>query len=149
MKGRMSPASAGIRANHAARKKLSAADAQLLDQRLVTRLIGAREVIEQLATLGHELEQSTPGVIVLDVALEVLGEIVDAFREDCDLNLRRTGVAGLGRIGLDDFRLACGRNRDRIFLFLSGLRMRPGRDVVQRGRHKRCARALARAIGEV
>src|SRR6266571_3010604 len=119
MKKRMSPASARKRANHAARKKLSAANTQPLDQRLVARLVSTSEVIEELATLGHELEQSTPGVIVLDVGLEVLGEVGDALRKDSDLNLRRTGIAGLGRIGLDDFRFASGRNRHRISFFLS------------------------------
>src|SRR6516162_2748670 len=93
----------GIRLNarvHA--RNFSAANAQSLDQRLVTRFIDAVEVIEQLATLGHELEQSTPGMIVLDVGLEMLGEAVDALREDRHLHFRRTGIAGLGRVGLDD-----------------------------------------------
>src|SRR5438105_2456565 len=80
----------------------SAADAQFLDQRLVARLVGTGEIIEQLASLGYKLEQSTPGVVVLDVGLEMLGQIVDAFRQDRDLHLRRTRVAGLGPIGLDD-----------------------------------------------
>src|SRR5262245_65968717 len=60
-------------------------------------------------------------MVVLDVALEVLGQIVDAFRKNGHLHLRRSGVAGLGRIGLDDFRLACGRNRHRAFLSLTSL----------------------------
>jgi len=33
------------------------------------------------------------------------GEVVDAFRQDRDLNLGRAGVAGLVGIRLDDFRL--------------------------------------------
>ena len=81
----------GIRLNarvHA--RNFSAANAQSLDQRLVTRFIDAVEVIEQLATLGHELEQSTPGMIVLDVGLEMLGEAVDALRQDRHLHLRRS-----------------------------------------------------------
>src|SRR5262245_19545536 len=96
-----------------AEKANSAADAQPFDQRLVTLLVGTGEVIEQLATLGHELEQATPGVVVLDVGLEMLGEIADALRKDRHLHLRRTRVAGLGRISLDDFRLAGGCDRHR------------------------------------
>src|SRR5215468_11479012 len=99
------------------RCKKSAANTQPLDQRLVTRLVGTGEIIEQLATLGYELEQSTPGMIVLDVTLEVLGQIVDAFRKNGHLHLRRSSVAGLGRIGLDDFRLAGACDRHRVFLF--------------------------------
>src|SRR5215510_6781141 len=94
-----------------------AANTQPLDQRPVTPLVGTGEIIEQLATLRYELKQSTPGMIILDVTLEVLGQIVDAFRKNGHLHLRRSSVAGLGRIGLDDFRLACGCDRHRVFLF--------------------------------
>src|SRR3954470_14002567 len=87
---RTNPVSASKRA------KTSAANAQPLDQRLVTRFVDTSEVIEQLATLGHELEQSTPGMVILDVGLEMLGEAGNALREDRHLHLRRTGVAGLG-----------------------------------------------------
>ena len=48
-------------------------------------------------------------MVVLHVGLEMLGEVVDAFRKDRDLNLGRAGIAGLGRIRLDDFRFACPR----------------------------------------
>ncbi len=46
----------------------SAADTEPLDQRFVSRLIDTDEVIEQLAPLRYEFEQSTPGVIILDVS---------------------------------------------------------------------------------
>ena len=62
------------------RTMTSAANAQLPDQGLVTTLVGTGQVIEELTPLGHKLEQPTPGMVVLDVALEVLGQIVDAFR---------------------------------------------------------------------
>src|SRR5262249_9223288 len=86
--------------------KCSTANPQPLDQRFVTRLIDTREIIEQLPPLRYELEQSTTGVIVLDVGLEVLGEAVDPLREEGYLHLRRTGIAGLDRIAFDHFGLA-------------------------------------------
>src|SRR5262249_2020248 len=101
-------------ARNCPRTNTSAADAQPLDQRLVALLVGTIEVIEQLTTLGHKLEQAAPGMVVLDVALEMLGQAVDALSNDCHLHFRRTGIAGLGRIGLDDFRLAFGRDRHRV-----------------------------------
>ncbi|MNG36637.1 hypothetical protein D3C84_1237320 [compost metagenome] len=52
-------------------------------------------------------------MVVLDVALEVFGQIVDAFRQDRDLDFRRPGVATLGGISLDEFRFTCGRDRHR------------------------------------
>src|SRR5262245_42748536 len=60
-------------------------------------------------------------MIVLDVSLEMLGETVDAFREDRHLHFRRTGIASLGRISLDDFGLAAGSYRHRAVPFLSGV----------------------------
>src|SRR5437763_15453267 len=52
-------------------------------------------------------------MIVLYVGLEVPGQIVDAFRQDRDLNLGRAGVAGFIGVRLDDFRFAFGGNRPR------------------------------------
>ena len=54
------------------------------------------------AALRHELEQATTGMIVLDVGLEMLGQVGDALGEDRDLHLGRTGIAGLGRVFLDE-----------------------------------------------
>src|SRR3954452_2216547 len=68
-------------------------------------------------------------MIVFHVAFEMAGEVVDAFRQDCDLNLRRTGVAGFDGIGLDDFRFAFGGNRHRqtLSLLRAGLAVSPFR----------------------
>ena len=91
----------------------SAADVQPLDQALVARLVLPLDVIKQLAALRHELQQPAPGMVVFGVGLEVTGQVVDALRQDRDLNLRRTGVASLRCIFLDDFSLAAGFNRHR------------------------------------
>ena len=72
-----------------------AADAELLDQRAVARLVLALDVVEERAALGDHLQEATPGMVVLGVGLEVLGQVVDAFGQDCDLDLGRPGVAGL------------------------------------------------------
>ena len=52
-------------------------------------------------------------MVVLPVGLEMLGEVVDAFRQDRDLNLGRAGIAGFVGIRLDDFRFAFRGNRHR------------------------------------
>src|SRR3954452_9057085 len=52
-------------------------------------------------------------MVVLHVGLEMPGEVIDAFRQDRDLDLGRAGVAGFVGIGLDDFRFAFGGNRHR------------------------------------
>jgi hypothetical protein len=103
--------------DHAAHNS-STANTQPLDQRLVTRCVDTGEVIEKLATLGHELEQSTPRMVVLDVGFEMLGEVVDALRKDRHLHFRRPGIAVLGRVDLDDFGLAAGRYRHRVIVLV-------------------------------
>jgi hypothetical protein len=53
---------------------------------------------------------------VLGMRLEMIGEIGDALRQDSDLNLWRTGIAGFGRIFLDELLLALSADRHRIVL---------------------------------
>src|SRR5262249_3601990 len=60
-------------------------------------------------------------MVILDVGLEMLGEAVDALRENRHLHSGRRGIAGLGRVGLDGCGLAAGRYRHRVVLVLSGV----------------------------
>src|SRR5689334_23248357 len=114
----LSKASArGTRGRIPARNK-SAANAEFVDQVLVTLLIGAPQIVEQGAALADKLEQPATRMIVLHVRLEVLGQIVDALGEDGDLHFRRASVSGLLGVLLDDFSLAAACNRHRS-LFLS------------------------------
>src|ERR1700736_1548989 len=101
----------------------------LLEQRLVARLVLLLDVIEQRTARRHQLQKAAPRMVVLHVGLEVPGEIVDAFRQDRDLNLWRAGVAGLGGIGLDDFRFAFGgyRHRQTLSWLRAGLAVSPVR----------------------
>src|ERR1700743_1480299 len=85
----------------------------LLEQRLVTRLVLLLDVIEKGTTRRHQLQQATTRMIVLHVGLEVPGQVVDAFRQDSDLNFGRAGVTGLVGTRLDDVRFAFGGNRHR------------------------------------
>src|SRR6266851_6796403 len=61
---------------------------QALDQGVVALAVPGLEIIEQPAALADHLEQATARMMILRVALEVLGEIGDAFAQDGDLNLR-------------------------------------------------------------
>src|SRR5690606_29169188 len=99
--------------NARVRARQSAADIQPLDQVLVACLVALFDVVEQLTTLRHELQQPAARVVVFRVRLEVLCQVVDAFRQDRNLDLGRTGVAGLERKRLDDFSLAAGGDRHR------------------------------------
>src|ERR1700736_1308555 len=91
----------------------STTNVMLFEQRLVTRLVLLLDVIEKRPARRHQLQKAATRMVVLHVGLEMPGEVVDAFRQDRDLNLGRAGVAGLVGIRLDDFRFTFGGNRHR------------------------------------
>src|ERR1700687_763418 len=106
------------RATSARELNKSATNVMLFEQRLVTRLVLSLDVIEK-RTAGCDHFQKAPArMIVLDVGFEMPGEVIDAFRQDRDLNLGRAGVAGLVGISLDDLRFTFGGNRHRQILSL-------------------------------
>src|SRR4029450_8490445 len=69
--------------------------------------------LRQRRARRQKLRKAGTRMIVLHVGLEMLGEVVDAFRQDRDLNLGRAGIAALGLISLVDFRFVCCGNRHR------------------------------------
>src|SRR5690348_576974 len=80
------------------------------DDLLVSRAVGAREVLEQMVALADHLQQpATRGVILL-VRAEVLGQLVDARGQDRDLHFRRTGVFIVNLVIRDELRLRVGGN---------------------------------------
>src|SRR6202051_2810336 len=101
----------------------------LFEQRLVTRLVLPLDVIEQRTARGDHFQKPAARMIVLHVGFEMPGEVVDAFRQDRNLNLGRAGVAGLVGIRLDDFRFSFGGNRHRqtLSLLRAGLAVSPFR----------------------
>src|SRR4051812_9263556 len=70
--------------------KASAADAEALDQRLVAGFVLGLHIVEQRATLRDHFEQAAARMVVLDMGLEVAGQVGDPLGEDGDLNFRRT-----------------------------------------------------------
>ena len=103
---------AAARAAPAARK-WSTTNSKSLDQLLVARIVGTPEIIQNLASLRHELQQSAPRVIVFDMCLEVLRQIIDPFRQEGNLHLWRTSIPGFDGIRLDKIRLTRGCHRHR------------------------------------
>ena len=61
---------------------------ELGDDGSVALDIGALQVVQQPAALADQLEQSTARIVVVGVRLEVVGEVIDPFAEDCDLDFR-------------------------------------------------------------
>jgi hypothetical protein len=67
--------------------------AQFLDDLPVIVDIRALQVIEEATTLADHLEKSTTPVMVLLVGAEVVGQVIDAFGEQRDLNASRSTVS--------------------------------------------------------
>src|SRR5262245_720334 len=83
-----------------------AADAQTLDDLLITPLVARLDVVEKPAAQTHHFEQTAPRMIVVLVQLEVLGKPVNALGKQRDLDLGRTGVIFLGGVILNELQLA-------------------------------------------
>src|SRR4051812_7202556 len=63
-------------------------DAEALDHLCVTVDVLALQVVEQAAALANELEQPAARVMILAVGLEMLGQVVDSFAQNRDLDFR-------------------------------------------------------------
>ena len=51
------------------------------------------QIVQQPAPLADHFEQAAAGAMVLDVALQMLRQMVDALREQGHLHVGRAGVA--------------------------------------------------------
>jgi hypothetical protein len=68
------------------------AQLQFLGDSLVTAQIGLLQVFEQTAALADHHEQPAARAVVLLVALQMFGEMVDALGQQRNLNIGRTRV---------------------------------------------------------
>lgn len=94
-----------------------AADAELSDERLVTLVTFPLHIVEEFAAGGDHRQKPAAGVVVFFIVLEVIGQIVDPFGQDRDLDFRATRVTfGAGKF-LDQFgfTLSCDRHRYTLF----------------------------------
>lgn len=71
------------------------------DEVAVTLDIVVPDVIQEPAPSPDELHQSTPGVVITLVDLEVLGQVRYPLAEDGDLYLWRAGVGLVSTVGRD------------------------------------------------
>jgi hypothetical protein len=82
-----------------------ATNAESTDQSAIALDIAALHIIEQTATLTNELHESTAGVMITLVYLEVLGEMRNPVCQNCDLDFGRAGVRRVSLIVLNDLLL--------------------------------------------
>src|SRR2546428_967176 len=75
------------------------------DDRLVTLGALLVQICEQSPSLSDHLEQAAAARIVVSRRAEMLGQVFDALREQCDLDLGRTAVLLVAPVGLDQLTL--------------------------------------------
>ncbi|GBH19903.1 hypothetical protein KPSA3_05920 [Pseudomonas syringae pv. actinidiae] len=71
---------------------LLATQTQTTDQGAVTANVLTFQVIQQLAALVYHTDQTTTGVVVLTVGLEVALQFVDVGGQQCNLHFWRTSI---------------------------------------------------------
>jgi hypothetical protein len=67
-------------------------DAQPLNQASISLVIVLPEIIEKPSPLSYQLEETTAGVVILHVDLEVLREVIDTLTQQRYLNFGRARV---------------------------------------------------------
>src|SRR5688572_32704112 len=90
-----------------------ATDPELLDDRAIPLGLLVPQILQEPSPLADEHQQPAAGVVILRMALEVLGQTVDALGQERNLNLGRTGVALVSAELLDQAPLAVERQRHR------------------------------------
>ncbi len=77
-------------------------DAQLGNDRTIALNVLLGQIVQHLAALTDHFQQAAAAVVVVDVDLQVLGELLNPGGEDGDLNLRGAGVRGMGAVCLNN-----------------------------------------------
>ena len=78
---------------------------QSLNDSTVAVDVALLQVVQEGTTLTYETGQGTLGAVVLAVLLHVLGEVLDAEREQCNLALSATSVSSTLAIGGEELGL--------------------------------------------
>lgn len=73
-----------------------------LDQLLVPHRTTASKILEQPTPLADDPQQAAARVMVLRVRLEVIGQLVDAFGQQCDLDFGGSRVLVVDAVTLND-----------------------------------------------
>ena len=85
--------------------ELLLSQAELLNDCSVTLDILLLQVCEHAAALTYHLQQTTTGMVIMLVLLQMLGELLNALSQDSDLYFRGTGIGLMGTVCCDYFSL--------------------------------------------
>ena len=71
------------------------AQLQFFRDRLIASQVNRLQVFEKAAALADHHQQPAARAVVFFIGLQMLGQMVDALREQRDLHVRRTRVLGV------------------------------------------------------
>jgi hypothetical protein len=77
-------------------------ESEVVDQRTVPRDVGPLQILEETTPLPDELEQATAAVVILGVSIEVGPKVVDAGRDERDLDRGASTIVVVELVLLDD-----------------------------------------------
>jgi len=60
------------------------------------------QIVQEAAALSHQLDQSSTGMVVLGMDLEMTRQVTDALAQDGHLHFRRTGVGVVQPVAIDN-----------------------------------------------
>ena len=78
------------------------ADAEPLDNASITANVFLLQVVQQSTPLADHFQQAATRMMVLAVGLEMLGQVGDPSRKECDLHLGRARVVIVGPVAPND-----------------------------------------------
>jgi len=90
------------------------AKTEAIEQGAITIPVRAAQVIEQFTTTADHPEQPAPGMMILDVILEMPRQVVDTRGQQRDLYFRRAGVGFCSLMILQNLSLLARRNRHHL-----------------------------------
>ena len=68
-------------------EKLSVPELKLLGDRLIARQVCIVEVFQQSAPLTNHFQEAAAGAVVLDIFLQMFGQVIDALGQKSDLHV--------------------------------------------------------------
>ena len=87
-------------------KSVLFAETELLNGFKVVVAVGPLQITQQAVATTHHCQKSTPRMVVVLVASEVILKVLDPIREDGDLNFRRPSVRVVAAVVIANFGLA-------------------------------------------
>src|SRR5215212_5452521 len=116
------------------------ADAELVDDRAVALVVDLLEVVEKTTPTPDELQEAAAAVMILRVRLEVVRQIRNAAREECDLHFWGAGIAVMRAILGYELRFLLLRRGQNLFS-LAGLTRESCAPITGKSRHHNSGRS--------